>query len=413
MCRIPCLILCLGNVSGGTRRRADALALSDLSSPRCGPGRARQVLTRSTLTLDGAGRGARRVARLDMRTWTALPARCRRSTRARRSTCSAARRANLDGAPGPVQALDAGQALDVQRGSTCGPGRALGPQLAPCGPGRASGPALDAGQALDVDARRRGPGRSTCGPGRAPGPVQALDAGQALDVDARRRGPGRSTCSAARRANLDGAPGPVQALDAGQALDVQRGSTCGPGRALGPQLAPCGPGRAPGQALDAGHALDVDARRRGPGRSTCSAARRANLDGAPGPVQALDAGQALERCMRGGSGGGRWTRSRTWSSLPCPDLDALDAGATRSTLMLDGAGRGARRVARLDVRTWTALPARCRRSTRCRSTGPGARRGPGARTCSAARRADLDALSDLSSPRADLDALARRSRARR
>ena len=40
VCRIPCLILCLGNVSGGTRRRADAHALSDRSSPRCGPGRA-------------------------------------------------------------------------------------------------------------------------------------------------------------------------------------------------------------------------------------------------------------------------------------------------------------------------------------------------------------------------------------
>ena len=331
MCRIPCLILCLGNVSGGTRRRADALALSDLSSPRCGPGRARQVLTRSTLTLDGAGRGARRVARLDMRTWTALPARCRRSTRARRSTCSAARRANLDGAPGPVQALDAGQALDVQRGSTCGPGRALGPQLAPCGPGRASGPALDAGQALDVDARRRGPGRSTCGPGRAPGPVQALDAGQALDVDARRRGPGRSTCSAARRANLDGAPGPVQALDAGQALDVQRGSTCGPGRALGPQLAPCGPGRAPGPALDAGHALDVDARRRGPGRSTCSAARRANLDGAPGPVQALNAGQALDVDARR-RGPGRSTCGPGRAPGPVQALDAgqADDGGVRA-----------------------------------------------------------------------------------
>ena len=216
---------------------------------------------RSTLMLDGAGRGARRVARLDVRTWTALPARCRRSTRARRSTCSAARRADLDA----LSDLSSPRAdLDAL-------------------PARRSTRATRSTLMLD-------------GAGRGARRVARLDVRTWTALPARCR---RSTRARRSTLMLDGA-----------------------------------------------------------GRG----ARRVDLDALPA------------RCRRS-------TRAR------------------RSTLMLDGAGRGARRVARLDVRTWTALPARCRRSTRARRS-----------TCSAARRVDLDALSDLSSPRADLDALpARRS----
>ena len=137
-----------------------------------------------------------------------------------------------------------------------------------------------------------GPGCSTCSAARR------ADAHALSDLISPRCGPGRarqalarrSTCSAARRVDLDGAPGPVQALDAGQALDVRTWTR---------------------SRTAARPVRDLDALAR---RSTCSAARRVDLDGAPGPVQALDAGQALD--VR------TWTRSRT-AARPVADLDAL------------------------------------------------------------------------------------------
>ena len=107
-------MLCLGNVSGGTRRRADALALSDLSSPRSGTGRARQVLTRSRRSrarrcvlgrgLDIVGQGTSGVRTLSAHPRPVCDARRGPGAHAR-ARRSRARRANLDGA---------GQALDVR-----------------------------------------------------------------------------------------------------------------------------------------------------------------------------------------------------------------------------------------------------------------------------------------------------------
>ena len=387
----------------------------------------------------------------------------------RGSTC------NLDGAPGPQltpcgpgrvrQALDAGQALDVRRGSTCGPGRRSRTAAHPVrtwtrSPGARRGPGARRAARLDVRTWTAlpDPQLTPCGFGRV---RQALDAGQALDV---RRG---STCGAARRADLDGAPGPQLTradLDAFARRSTRaRRSTCGAARratwttlpdrsspradldafarrstcnlddAPGPQLTPCGRGRAR-QALDAGQALDV---RRG---STC------NLDGAPGPSahpvriwtrspgaqRSPGARRAARLDVRRGStcGPRRCSRTaahpvRTWTRSP---------GARR--------GPGARRAARFDVRTSRAAGPQLT-PVRTWTRSPGARQAldvaarldvqPGRRsrtaahpradvdalgrrstrarrsTCGAARRADRTRSRTSAHPRADLDALARRS----
>ena len=100
--------------------------------------------------------------------------------------------------------------------------RAPGPQLTPCGPGRVR-QALDVGQALDV---RRG---STCGPHALPdlsSPRADLDAFARRSTWAR-----RSTCGAARRADLDGAPGPQLPCGLGRVRQaLARRSTCGAAR---------------------------------------------------------------------------------------------------------------------------------------------------------------------------------------
>ena len=195
----------------------------------CGPGRrSRPRGRRSTLArrstvgraarradLDGAP-GVRRstlrqaldvAARLDVRTWTALPARGRRSTLRQALSCARVIRIFLGQpcrtallwvwvgeATWPVAGLlhrprrryrarsrtGGGQGRSGstwQRGSTCGPWTAL--------PG---------GKALDArPGARRGQRGSTCGPWTAlPAAGSALDARQALDVG-----------SAARRADLD------------------------------------------------------------------------------------------------------------------------------------------------------------------------------------------------------------------
>ena len=171
-------------------------------------------------------------------------------------TCSAARRADAHALPDlsspradldvARQALDAGQALDVQRGSTCRP-HALPDRSSP----RAG---LDALARRSTRARR-----STCSEARRADLTRSRTAAHPVRAWTRspgaRRGPG-----ARRAARLDvqtsRAPGPQL-------------TPCGLGRALGPQLAPCGPGRAR-QAL---------AR-----RSTCSAARRADNEIIAHPV---------------------------------------------------------------------------------------------------------------------------------
>ena len=113
-------------------------------------------------------------------------------------------------------------------GSTCGPGRALGPQLAPL---RTWTRLPGARQALDVDARRRGPGTRGVGARRA-------------DLDALAR---RSTFAA----RID-----VRTVDALSDLSSPR---CGPGRAY--------------QAL---YALDVDG---STARSRCSTRARRSTCG--------------------------------------------------------------------------------------------------------------------------------------